>query len=471
MIFDKEQIIKIIKENPLNTIKLTLLLNGYAEKTQIFVSNWALFSFLEKLKASNDFDTLIIAARTAPKISDIKNFMDGKLLRNLALITYDEEKIPQEITLFQKSGSKVTSITSPFFLFSEPKKNDESEGGTAAFFSSESTPESVAENIKLAEDAGFSITSSFVISEESLKKGTKRITELLRDVPEPENIILFSDVPASHLSKLEESTNSTILSRDDLIISIFNARADGSSGKLKLASAVVAKEKANFRKKITGLSRIKGGIGLKGPGETKEEERKRILKNKEKDVRKQLESEFSRLEFQRKFRKKNQIGTVALVGYTNAGKSTLFNALLNEQATKESSKFFSSIDPKIRKLSLFGKQLFLLDTVGFISNMSNDITDAFNSTFSEIANSALILHIIDSTEKGWEEKKKFVESLLIGNGSRKDNIVPLFSKKSRIKIKQPLRKGFFYDAFDPEDITKIKRFIFEKLSEEKDEEE
>ena len=143
-----------------------------------------------------------------------------------------------------------------------------------------------------------------------------------------------------------------------------------------------------------------------------------------------------------------------------------FNALLNEEATKESNKFFSSIDPKIRKFSLFGKPVFLLDTVGFISNMSNDITDAFNSTFSEIAASDLILHIIDSTEKGWEERKKFVDELLISNGCDKHSIIPLFSKKSRIKIKHPLKNGFFYDAFDAEDITKIKKFIFEKLSTE-----
>ena len=156
------------------------------------------------------------------------------------------------------------------------------------------------------------------------------------------------------------------------------------------------------------------------------------------------------------------------MGYTNAGKSTLFNALLNEEATKESNKFFSSIDPKIRKFSLFGKPLFLLDTVGFISNMSNDITDAFNSTFSEIAASDLILHIIDSTEKGWEERKKFVENLLIENGCDKHSIVPLFSKKGKIKIKRPLRSGFFYDATDPEDITKIKKFLYEKLTEKEE---
>ena len=441
------------------------LSKGAVTQNRIFVSNWDLFDFLEKLKASNDFDTLLIAAKTAPKIVDTRSFMDGKLLKYLGLITHDEDKIPESITLFYKSAEKLQKISAPFFLFKEPKKNDSCDNPTAAFFTSESTSTGNAENIKLAEDAGFSITETFVISEQSLKNGTNRMIELLKNVPEDRGVIVFSDSSASLLAKLEEKTGRTILSRDDLIISIFNARAEGTGGKLKLASAVVAKEKANFRKKITGLSRIKGGIGLKGPGETKEEERKRILKNKEKNVRKQLENEFSRLDFQRKFRKRSRIATIAIVGYTNAGKSTLFNALLNEEATKESNRFFSSIDPKIRKLSLFGKPLFLLDTVGFISNMSNDITDAFNSTFSEIAASDLILHIIDSTEKGWEERKKFVENLLVENGCDKHSIVPLFSKKGKIKVKRPLRKGFFYDATDSEDITKIKEFIYEKLTE------
>ena len=444
------------------------LSKGALTQSRIFVSNWDLFDFLEKLKPSNDFDTLIIASKTAPKIVETRSFMNGKLLKYLGIITYDDDKIPEDITLFYKSAAKLQKISSPFFLFKEPKKNELCDNPTAAFFSSESTSSSIAENIKLAEDAGFSVTDSFIVSEQSLKNGINRITELLKNVPQECAVIVFSDSSASLLAKLEEKTDRTILSRDDLIISIFNARAEGTGGKLKLASAVVAKEKANFRKKITGLSRIKGGIGLKGPGETKEEERKRILKNKEKNVRKQLENEFSRLDFQRKFRKRSQIATVAIVGYTNAGKSTLFNALLNEEATKESNRFFSSIDPKIRKFSLFGKPLFLLDTVGFISNMSNDITDAFNATFSEIAASDLILHIIDSTEKGWEERKKFVETLLIGNGCDKHHIIPLFSKKGKIKIKQPLRTGFFYDATDSEDISRIKKFLYEKLTENED---
>lgn len=463
MIFNKEQLLKIIKENPLNAIKVLLLKEGVLVKVHLVVSLWKLSDFLEKMGASNEVDTILIAAKTVPTIGETKTFLDGKLLKYLGIIRHDLDKIPQEITLFAKSGKNLVTSKSPFFLFKEPQLPTCFEKPAVAFFLAESDTSQIAENIKLAEDAGFWISHSFIVSEQSVRNGINRILEFLQQIQDVNYTILFFKTTASFLAKLEKSSQNVILSRDDLIISIFNARADGSSGKLKLANAVIAKEKTDFRNKISGLSRIKGGIGLKGPGETKEEERKRILKNKEKSVRKGLKNECERLEFQRKFRKKSNCKTVAIVGYTNAGKSTLFNALLNEKVTKESKKFFSSIDPKIRKLNLFGHTIFLLDTVGFISEMSQNITDAFNSTFSEIANSALILHVIDSTTNGWEERKKFIETILLKNGSKKENIISLFSKKDKIKIKHPVLNGFFYDSHNLEDIGKIKYFIDQKL--------
>ena len=177
-----------------------LLSKGEVTQSRIFVSNWDLFDFLEKLKASNDFDTMLIAAKTAPKIVETRNFMDGKLLRYLGLITYDEDKIPENITLFYKSAAKLQKISSPFFLFKEPKKNEFCDNPTAAFFTSESASTSIAENIKLAEDAGFSITDTFVISEQSLKNGINRMTELLKDVPLEHGVIVFSDSSASPYS-------------------------------------------------------------------------------------------------------------------------------------------------------------------------------------------------------------------------------------------------------------------------------
>ena len=139
MIFSQDQVIKIIKENPLNSIKLMFFSKGSVTKSAIFVSNWDLSGFLEKLKPSNDFDTILIAAKTAPKIAGIKNFMDGKLIDYLGIIEHDEEKLPENITLFYKTTSKIQKISSPFFLFKEPAKQEITENPTAAFFSSEST--------------------------------------------------------------------------------------------------------------------------------------------------------------------------------------------------------------------------------------------------------------------------------------------------------------------------------------------
>ena len=101
-----------------------LFSKGNSVQSSIFVSNWDLFDFLEKLKASNDFDTILIAAKTAPKIVEIKSFMDGKLLDYLGTIEHDEEKLPENITLFYKNASKVQKISTPFFLFKEPAKKE-----------------------------------------------------------------------------------------------------------------------------------------------------------------------------------------------------------------------------------------------------------------------------------------------------------------------------------------------------------
>lgn len=465
MLFSQDEIIKFIQESPQNSIKLMLGRNGNILKTLVFGRKWDLFNFVDGLFPDNTFDTLAVSSHSPVIFSEIKTLMDGRLLKAFFIITHDKEKIPVTIDAYYKFSDKLKIMTSPFFLFKEPliddTKNDKIRA--FAFFSSEDHSANIAENIKLAEDAGYNLNRCVVLNKTPTGRCFNQVIKNINEIDDIETILIFFKVSSSDISEIEKKTGIEILSRDDLIISIFNDRADGSSGKLKLAQAAIAGEKAQFRKKIGGLSRIKGGIGLKGPGETKEEERKRILKKMEKNVRNELKSEFERISFQMKYRKKSNIKTIAIVGYTNAGKSTLFNSILNENISTESSSFFSSIDPKIKKLSLFGKPLFLVDTVGFISDMTSDITDTFKATLLEIANADMILHIIDSTSKGWETKKKFIEETLVRNGSEKNKIFPLFSKSDKIRIKHPVKNGFFYNSFDLQDILKIKQFIFDNL--------
>lgn len=466
-LFDKEQILRIILEKPLASSKLIMLKNGIIVEQKTFTSSWTLFTQLDSLSVSNKFDTVLITSQKPLKINEIKNFMDGRLIVFVGIITHNEEKIPVEIEYFFKTGDSVKSGRAPFFLFKDPEmkisKKESTKSGAIAVFNSRSTSSFISESIKLLEDAQYSVIKTRIINKTASSTIVRQLSSLIEDVSGLDTIAVFFDVKASDLSKLEKTTGLEVLSREDLIISIFNSRAEGTSGKLKFASAIIAKEKAQFRNKVQGLSRIKGGIGLKGPGETKEEERKRILKNKEKDVRINLKNETDRLATQRKFREKSLIKTVAIVGYTNAGKSTLFNSLLNRKVVVESNRFFSSIDPKIKKMTFNRKDFFLIDTVGFISEMSRDIVDAFQSTFTDIASADLILHIIDSTSKGWREKRKFVENLLIEKGIDKKRIISLFSKGDMIKIKHPVANGFFYSSFSTDDILKVKDFIYSSL--------
>lgn len=464
MIFNRDIILDKIINAPLSAYKVFLLNEGVPIKSKILHSEWKLFNFIEDLTPSNTFDTVLIAATEMPKISDIKLFMDGRLLKYLGFIKQNIEKIPEIIKLNFKSGNKIQTIESPFFLFHENplEKNLD----TVLLFSSDSDSSFVAECVKLLEDAGYSYSESRIISSPEKRNVTETVTEWLNKLENIKNCVVFFEIPPAHLVKIQANTGVEIITRNDLIISIFDQRADGSSGKLKYANALIQKEKSIKRKRAAGLSRLTGGIGLKGPGETKGEERKRILKNKEKVVRKMLHKEQNRLDSQRKFREKNDLRSVAVVGYTNAGKSTLFNALLGKKAVEESTRSFSSIDPKVRKTEIEGKKVLLIDTVGFVTDMSKDITNAFSATFSLIS-SSLILHIIDSTAKGWMDKQKCIEKLLENNGCYKENVVTLFSKSDLIQIKHPVKDGFYYSAKDSNDIRKIKQLITSKLFENK----
>jgi len=468
MIFDQDTILENIINSPLSAFKIFLLQDGKIVERKSIHSQWNLYSFIEEISPSNNYDTLLIAGTEQPNISDIKLFMDGRLLKNLGLIRQNIEKIPEEITFYYKNGAKVQTICAPYFLFKEPRIKQTINEETALLVSSSSDQTFICESIKLLEDAGFTYSRSKVISQPEKRNIVTSVANWLDEKEDIKNCVILFDMPSSHIVKLQEISGVEILTRNDLIISIFDQRADGSSGKLKYASALIQKEKNLKRKRAVGLSRLTGGIGLKGPGETKGEERKRILKNKEKVVRKMLKKEFDRLSSQKEFRQKKDLKTVAITGYTNAGKSTLFNALLGQKAVKESSKSFSSIDPKVKKADILGKKVLLIDTVGFVTDMSKDITDAFRSTFSLIS-SSLVLHIVDTTSKGWIDKKKYIEQLLLENGVSLESIVTLYSKRDTIKIKHPVKNGFYYSAFDRLDIKKIKDMLIDRLFDTKEE--
>jgi len=312
---NKSNLLKIVTCAAANKIKVIPWTTQGFDKTLYFENEWFLGNYFNEIKPSNSLIGYYISADQQIKI-DIKPFLDENLLTFTAVISENEENIPEYITFFYRSGNQIKKEKYPFFLAPEEItiQSSKSDNTLIIFSQGESKP-FYKESIKLLEDAGYNLYASEIIKESTLAKKSMenlyaRIDKYLDEI---EVIVFAGSINRSLQAKIESETEKTVIDREELVISIFEKRANGASGKLKVASSIIAKEKSLFKNQVRGLSRIKGGIGLKGPGETKDEERKRVLKNKEKSVKKSLSSESTRLEFQRKFRKKSNFPTVFFI--------------------------------------------------------------------------------------------------------------------------------------------------------------
>jgi len=341
-------------------------------------------------------------------------------------------------------------------------------GGALLLFNGPRDRSFIRETMKLARDAGLPVSATLLCRGERLTGGAVRaLAARAAALEHPFDAVVFARDPGERAAALlAELTGKRVLTREDLVVSIFEKRADGHGGKLTAASSSVEREKVRRRERSHGLSRLTGGVlGARGPGETVKEERKRILKRRERRIRDELGSERERRDRQRRFRSRTAHPTVAIVGYTNAGKSTLFNALVGEKVVRAADEFFSSIDPKIRLVSLFGRKLFLLDTVGFIEGMSRGVLDAFAPTFDEIVHAALVVQVVDPTEHEWREKKRTVDRLLDSCGVAPEAVWVLYSKRD-LGAAMALpgdAEVSTYAAGSRDDIRRVKRLLYERL--------
>ena len=196
-------------------------------------------------------------------------------------------------------------------------------------------------------------------------------------------IIADSELSPVQIRNLEDETNTRVIDRTTLILDIFAGRARSKEGKLQIELAQLKYSLPRLTGKGTQLSRLGGGIGTRGPGETKLESDKRHIRRRIQNIRQELDKVKSRREMIHERRKKNGALSVAIVGYTNAGKSTLMNKLTDAGVLQE-DKLFATLDPTARKLSLpNGQSIMLIDTVGFISRLPHQLVDAFRSTLEE----------------------------------------------------------------------------------------
>jgi len=231
---------------------------------------------------------------------------------------------------------------------------------------------------------------------------------------------------------LEKAWNCKVIDRTALILEIFGARARTHEGKLQVELAALNYQKGRLVRSWTHLERQRGGFGfLGGPGESQIEIDRRLIRDRISKIKKQLEQVTRTRELHRKVRRETPYPVVALVGYTNAGKSTLFNRLTGAQVLAM-DKLFATLDPTMRGLTLpTGEKIILSDTVGFVSNLPTELVAAFRATLEEVLEADLLLHVRDISHADAEAQKQDVEKVLRGlfaSDALPENMLEVYNK-------------------------------------------
>lgn len=290
------------------------------------------------------------------------------------------------------------------------------------------------------------------------------------------DVVLFNhSLSPSQERNLEAQLQCRVLDRTGLILDIFAQRAQSFEGKLQVELAQLKHLSTRLVRGWTHLERQKGGIGLRGPGETQLETDRRLLGKRIKYLNNRLAKVARQRDQSRQARKKAEIPSVSLVGYTNAGKSTLFNALTDASAYT-ADQLFATLDPTLRKLNLDDYQsVILADTVGFVRHLPHDLIAAFRATLIETREADLILHVVDCADENRQEKIEAVNRVLDEVGADKVPQLMIYNKidlpeyKARIdedEDNQPWRvwlSAQTHDGFDELLSVLRGRFSVDKL--------
>ncbi|MBP1766480.1 MAG: GTP-binding protein, HSR1-related protein [Candidatus Aminicenantes bacterium] len=273
---------------------------------------------------------------------------------------------------------------------------------------------------------------------------------------------------------LEDRIETKVIDRTQLILDIFARRARSNEGKLQVELARLTYLLPRLSGKGTALSRLGAGIRTRGPGEMKLEEDRRRIADRISRIKQEIVEVQKRRENQRESRRRSPVPTVSLVGYTSAGKSTLFNALCRETVVT-SPALFATLDPILRRVEYpDGVFFFLSDTVGFIRKLPVELVSSFQATLEEIREADCLLHVIDLTSPSQEERSRAVENILGEIGSRDIPLIKVFNKVDLLPSKEDLLarnaaagdRTAFISAKTGEGIPglkdKIRRILFEK---------
>jgi GTPase len=308
-----------------------------------------------------------------------------------------------------------------------------------------STEASVEELGLLAQAAGASVVGS-VIQERPRKDaatliGKGKVEEVARLAEERSaDLLLFDDeLSPAQQRNLEEACGRKTLDRTQLILDIFARRARTREGRLQVELAQLDYMLPRLTGKGVLLSRLGGGIGTRGPGETKLETDRRRIRQRIQSIRREIEKVRRDRGTRREARRRRDTPLVALVGYTNAGKSTLFQSL-TRTATDISDQLFMTLDPLIRKVRLGpGREVLLADTVGFIQKLPHSLVAAFRATLEEVTQAELLLHVMDASAEDLEQREAAVEAVLKEIGAADRPRVPVLNKSDRLGAGQAAR--------------------------------
>ncbi len=253
-------------------------------------------------------------------------------------------------------------------------------------------------------------------------------------VDEDINIVIFNnDLSGTQQKNLEDIIGVKTIDRTQLILDIFARRAHSNEGKLQVELAQLMYLLPRLTGKGIALSRLGGGIGTRGPGEQKLEVDRRRIRDRIAKLKGELDTLSSRRAMMRKHRSRFASLTVAIIGYTNAGKSTLLNSLTHSNVTVQ-DKLFSTLDPTVRRLILPNNQKVLfIDTVGFLHGLPHHLIEAFKATLEEVLNADILLHLIDVSHPKAREQAEDVYKTLEDLGAKDKEIVPVLNKVDLIE--------------------------------------
>ena len=339
--------------------------------------------------------------------------------------------------------------------------------------------DSVAELAELVETAGAVVVGTLIQKRENIHPGTYVGTGKVFELEElieqtgATGIVCDDELSPAQLKNLEEALKTKVMDRTLIILDIFATRASTSEGKIQVELAQLKYRLSRLSGLGRSLSRLGGGIGTRGPGEKKLEMDRRLINSRVAQLNRELKEVQRHREVNRQQRKRSGIPVVAVVGYTNAGKSTLLNHLTNAEVLEE-DKLFATLDPTTRILELTNNQKVLMtDTVGFIRKLPHHLIDAFRSTLEEAKYADIILHVVDASNPQMDKQMYIVYDTLRNLEVEGKKIITAFNKTDRIGQPEPLHdfraeRTVHISAKYGDGLEDLKNILEEILREEKD---